>query len=109
MPARVEEPRAFDPNHGSPLFQHLNLGKPLLKIILIAKDADIVLHCFLQIAMNIVGTISGSACKGRKHFALSFFDLLFIYRSWPRLLCMFRGGYPGASAKHEQIGKRIAS
>src|SRR5260370_31991749 len=101
MTARIKQPRTLNPHLASARFQCLNLGKSLLQIFFIPKDTNVVLHCFLQPAMNLIRTITVSALEWRKHFALGFFDLLGVNPQRTNTLRMLGRSDTGAPAEYK--------
>src|SRR5437016_3670860 len=70
------------------LFQPLKLRKTLLEILFAAKDAHIVLHRFLQVAMHVVWAVAVPALKRLEHFTRPLINLTVVNARRPDLFRM---------------------
>jgi hypothetical protein len=109
VPARIEESRTLDSQPCGALIQSLKLREPLLQVVLISKNTDVVLHRFFQVAMNLIRRVTFSALKWRKHFIRCLVDLLCINCYRPGMLCVFSRRQPSPPAEDKKIRKGIAT
>src|SRR5207245_4191748 len=82
---------------------------PALKISFTAKYADVILHCFLQVAMYLKRTVAVQAPKRCEQLARCLLDLAFIDCWWSNSLCMCGRRESRAPAEDKQVGKRVAA
>src|SRR2546427_4939484 len=109
VPTRIEQPRAVNVNSAGTVFQPLDFSETLLEIPFTAKDAHIVLHRFLQVAMHIVRAVAVAALKRLKHFARGFLNLS-VVKLWRfRLFRMLGRSLTRATTKDEKIRERISA
>src|SRR5207244_13260623 len=69
VPAGIEEPRAFHPGAREAFLQFADLFEPALQVVLVAEDADGILHVLLQVAVDVVRTLARGALEGREQLA----------------------------------------
>src|SRR5260370_34542233 len=103
MPARIEKSRAVNANSRGPLFQFLDLCETLVQIVLVTKNADVILHRFLQVAMHVVRTVGIFALKRLQHFPRSSVSLRAVNVRRADSLRMFGCRLTGPSTEYQQI------
>src|SRR5277367_3612427 len=109
MPAGVKHARAFDAGGCQALLELFQFTERALHILAVAKDTYKVLHDFLQVAVNRVGTLTGLPLEWRERFLFGLLDLRWI-QSWRgNLLGIFGGGKAGTASEDKEIGERVAS
>src|ERR1700680_1233540 len=109
MPARVKQSRPFDAQTSGAFFQFLQLLQGATQVFFITKDANQILHGFLQIAMNRIWTLTIAALKESQHRARGVLDLPRVDGHGWYLVRVFGGSQSCTAAEDKQVRERVAA
>src|SRR5260370_39273528 len=83
------------------------IDERLFQIFFCTRNADEILHHFLQVTMNGIRTLRAGVGKGSKQFFFGLLDLRVVEGRSGSALGVFGGRKSGATPEDQEIGERI--